>query len=243
MARAGLKTVFQENAVCPYFHDGRVSTVEYLVPVPHDIRRFHRFLAAGYRRIGRVFYRNICEGCSDCIPLRIETGRFLPGKSQRRTLRRNRDIVVQVRRGAPVTADHVLLYDSYMKSKHHEGRDETPDNALKVLFAIHTGYPCTIEMDYYLDGKLIGVGIVDEGRDALSSNYFYYDTAFLDRRPGIFSILQEIELARSLGKKYHYLGFSIEHNPKMAYKIQFRPNQFFRNGHWREFTTDKPLRE
>ena len=90
-------------------------------------------------------------------------------------------------------------------------------------------------MDYFIGEKLIAVGIVDEGEDAVSSTYFYYDTAYLERRPGIFSILQEISLALSLGKKYYYLGFCIEETSKMSYKKHFRPNQVYENGEWRDF--------
>ncbi|HEX8947562.1 MAG TPA: hypothetical protein VF790_01300, partial [Dissulfurispiraceae bacterium] len=80
-----------------------------------------------------------------------------------------------------------------------------------------------------------GVGIVDEGRDSLSSNYFYYDTSFLERRLGVFSILNEISLARSLKKRYYYLGFYIEETQKMSYKKHFRPNQILEGGKWKDF--------
>ncbi len=36
-------------------------------------------------------------------------------------------------------------------------------------------------------------------------------------------------------KKYLYLGYYIEENPKMSYKKQFRPNQIYEGGVWREF--------
>jgi arginine-tRNA-protein transferase len=90
-------------------------------------------------------------------------------------------------------------------------------------------------MNYYLGSRLLGVGIVDEGKDCLSSNYFYYDTDYLGRRPGIFSILQEILCAKRMGKRYYYLGFYIEKNPAMSYKKDFRPNQILENDEWIEF--------
>jgi len=100
---------------------------------------------------------------------------------------------------------------------------------------MHYGFENTLEMDYFLDRKLIGVGIVDEGNDALSSNYFYYNTDVLERRPGIFSIIQEIILAQRMKKQYYYLGFYIEETAKMSYKKFFRPNQILRNGRWETF--------
>jgi len=134
-----------------------------------------------------------------------------------------------------LTPEKAALYEKYINSKHSNDIKKGSHDPLPVLFAIHSGYDHIIEMTYYHGEKLIGVGIVDEAEDALSSNYFYYDTAYLDRRPGVLSILHEISLAKKIGKKYHYLGFFIEDNSKMAYKKYFRPNQIYRNKRWNEF--------
>ncbi len=171
--------------------------------------------------------------------MRLETTNFQNSRSHKRTLKKNHDVQIITLSRPQITPEKVVLYDRYVKSKHGEDQDKEIDNEINVLLNIHYGYSRTIEMDYYLGGRLIGVGIVDEGKDALSSNYFYYDTDFLDRRLGIFSILQEVELAQKLGKKYYYLGFYIEENPKMSYKKYFRPNQILDNGKWREFQEDE----
>ena len=225
----------RDNSPCPYFKDGRISTIEYIVPGRRDMDDFHIYLAKGYRRIGPIFYRNMCKRCDECMPLRIETEQFVVSRSQRRTLRDNDDIRVEILNGPTLTAEKALLYRRYVQSKHGEKAGDDPIDPLIVLQSIHYGYPATIEMDYYLEGRLMGVGIVDEGKDALSSNYFYYDTDCLEKRPGVFSILKEIELARTLAKKYYYLGFCIEKNRKMSYKKFFRPNQILDHGRWRDF--------
>jgi arginine-tRNA-protein transferase len=178
---------------------------------------FHKLLAKGYRRLGQIFYRNVCRECSACLPLRIEVDKFVVSASQKRTLRRNQDIHIEINFSFTLTPGKVA------------------GEPLPVLFAMHSGYDRIIEMNYLIGKKLIGVGIVDEGKDALSSNYFYYDTDYLERRPGVLSILHEISLAKQMGKKYHYLGFFIEDNEKMAYKKYFRPNQIYRNKRWEEF--------
>jgi len=227
--------VFTDSQKCPYFDDSRISTIEFLLPDKDDAEKFHTFLAGGYRRIGRVFYKNICETCSDCLPLRLEPGAFQLSKSHKRTVKNNEDIVVEILMQSHITPDKISLYNTYVNSKHPDDKPEEPAESLNTLINIHYGYARTIEMNYYLDNKLIGVGIVDEGEDALSSNYFYYNTDYLNRRLGVFSILQEIELAQKLGKKYYYLGFYIEDNPKMSYKKHFRPNRVFQNGTWEDF--------
>jgi hypothetical protein len=35
---------------------------------------------------------------------------------------------------------------------------------MHILPIIHYGYPDTLEMDYYINGELVGVGIVDRGK-------------------------------------------------------------------------------
>ena len=227
--------LFNESSPCPYFEDEKMSTIEYVISNDQDRQSFHQYLAKGCRRLGRIFYRNTCDNCSSCMPLRIETDRFKTSRSHKRTLKKNEDIGIEILSQPHLSSEKVLLYDRYIQSKHSEDGKEEKGDATNVLLNIHYGYLHTIEMNYYLGDKLIGVGIVDEGRDALSSNYFYYDTDYLDRRLGIFSILEEISLARSLGKKYYYLGFYIKENPKMSYKKFFRPNQIYVNGKWEEF--------
>jgi arginine-tRNA-protein transferase len=227
--------LFREAFPCVYFEDGRISTIEYLIPDKEKELNYHEFLAQGYRRLGRLFYRNVCEKCSACKPIRVEAERFTISKSQKRTLKKNEDIHVEVLSHSFLTPEKIALYEKYIKSKHAEEKGEEPQDSFPVLSSIHYGYVHTIEMDYYLDSKLIAVGIVDEAGDSLSSNYFYYDTNYLDRRLGVFSILREVSLVRDMGTKYYYLGFYIEENEKMSYKKFFRPNQVYENNKWREF--------
>lgn len=222
-----------EDFPCAYFDDGRTASIEYRIIGEEEAGEFDTFLGLGYRRLGRVLYRNVCRDCSACVPVRVRVERFMPGRSQKRTLRMNRDIRIEVAGRPAITKEKIGLYSGYLRSKHSEARDE--ESSISHLMSMHFGFPSTIEMDYFIGNRLIGVGIVDEGRDSLSANYFYYDTDFLERRPGVFSILSEISLAGSFGKSCYYLGFYIEDNPKMAYKKFFRPNEAFSDGKWRPF--------
>lgn len=226
---------FQETYPCPYFADGRTTAIKIIVPGDDDLKNYHKFLARGYRRIGQIFYCNVCDLCLDCRPIRIEADKFRLSRSHRRTLRKNDDIHVEILRNTSLTAEKILLYEKYVHTKHGNDNNEDQCDPFNSLISIHYGYPDIIEMDYYLEDRLVGVGIVDEGKDSLSSNYFYYDTDFPERRLGVLSILREIALAGVMMKKYFYLGFYIEENPKMSYKKFFRPNQVLENGEWKDF--------
>jgi arginine-tRNA-protein transferase len=229
---------FQEQFPCPYVHDGRTASIEYLIPSEAESAYFHEYLSRGYRRLDAVFYHNCCRGCSACLPIRLVAGDYAPSRSQKRTLRENEDLDVIVLPAPVVTDQKVHLYEKYLRTKHGKAGGEEGGDPEKVLRMLHCGWDHALEMDYYLGKRLIGIGIVDEGRNALSSNYFYYDTDFLPRRLGIFSIMQEILLARRMKKRYYYLGFYNEETAKMSYKKHFRPNQVLRDGRWMNFLND-----
>jgi len=225
---------FCEDIPCPYIGDGRTASLEFVLPAEGIARHFHEFLAAGYRRLGSVLYHNVCRTCSSCRPIRLETKKYKASRSQRRTLRKNSDVTVECRTPS-VTPAKIELYKNYVTSKHSQEADSDMRDYRTTLSSLHQGYAGSIEMDYFLGGRLIAAGIVDEGEDALSSAYFYYDTAHLGRRLGIYSIIQEISLALSLGKRYYYLGFCVEETPKMSYKKFFRPSQVYEDGVWKDY--------
>ncbi|MEJ2683287.1 MAG: arginyltransferase [Candidatus Sulfobium sp.] len=232
---AGRSPSFREDFPCPYLEDGRVASIECVIAEPGTVNIFDLFLAGGYRRLGNILYRNVCRNCTSCRPIRIRPALFRPGRSQKRTLRKDAEIRVKVPPFPTITNKKIRLYKEYLLKKH--GQEESTTDCEKLLAGLHYGYPGSIEMDYYLDGRLVGVGIVDEGSDSLSSNYFYYDPECLDRSLGVFSILQEISLALSMKKQFYYLGFYIEEISRMSYKKFFRPNEVLEKGRWRGFTT------
>jgi arginine-tRNA-protein transferase len=220
-----------------------MSKLEMVFPRPEQMEEYHLFLNAGYRRYADLFYRAVCNNCNGCVAMRLEVSKFRISKSQRRTLNKNQDIEVRVSGDSDITREKLELYMKYKRHKHDEQNENNPEKiteSFNELVKMHDGYPYIIEMDYYLDGKLVGVGIVDEADDALSSNYFYYDTDILYRRPGIFSILSEIRLAEKLEKRYYYLGYFIKDTPKMSYKINFRPHRLLIDGEWVEFGKQFP---
>lgn len=82
---------------------------------------------------------------------------------------------------------------------------------------------------YYLDGVLIAVGIIDILPECLSSVYFYYDPDYSFLSLGTYASLREIALVRELYKScsklsQYYLGFYIPTCSKMRYKANVKPS-------------------
>ncbi|KAF4517400.1 hypothetical protein B566_EDAN005008 [Ephemera danica] len=83
---------------------------------------------------------------------------------------------------------------------------------------------------YWLDGQLIAVGVVDLLPLCVSSVYFYYDPDFSYLSLGTYAALREIAFTRELQQKVpsiksYYMGFYIHSCPKMKYKGQYTPSK------------------
>lgn len=82
---------------------------------------------------------------------------------------------------------------------------------------------------YYMDGRLIMVGVVDILHKCLSSKYLYYDTDYDFLSLGVVSALNEIKLTRQLHSfnptfQYYCMGYYNHTCPKMNYKARYSPS-------------------
>jgi arginyl-tRNA--protein-N-Asp/Glu arginylyltransferase len=153
--------------------------------------------------------------------LRVPARRFSPSRSQRRSLKRNRDVRVALVEPRP-SEEKYLLYRRYLALRHSGPMAGSEEEFIDFLFATNVQ---TVEIDYRLDGRLIGMGIVDQEPAALSAVYFCFDPMLSRRSLGVFNILTCIELCRTLARSYLYLGFYVRESRKMSYKGQYEPNQ------------------
>ena len=87
----------------------------------------------------------------------------------------------------------------------------------------------SFHQQYWLDGKIIAVGVIDILPYCVSSVYLYYDPDYSFLSLGVYSALREIAFTRQLHEKtpqlsYYYMGFYIHSCPKMRYKGEYRPS-------------------
>jgi arginine-tRNA-protein transferase len=69
------------------------------------------------------------------------------------------------------------------------------------------------------------VALVDILPRAVSAVYAFYEPAQRRRALGVYSILCQIELARSRGIPDVYLGYRVTGNESMRYKAKYRPHE------------------
>ncbi|XP_026474942.1 arginyl-tRNA--protein transferase 1 [Ctenocephalides felis] len=126
-----------------------------------------------------------------------------------------------------------IIYHKYQTVIHKEPSDECDfksfedflcDSPLESL-----GDFGSFHQQYYLDGKLIAVGVIDILPSCVSSVYFYYDPDYGHMSLGTYGALRELMLVRQLNQKYpdlkyYYMGYYIHTCLKMKYKARLRPS-------------------
>jgi arginine-tRNA-protein transferase len=82
---------------------------------------------------------------------------------------------------------------------------------------------------YYIDGRLVMVGVLDILTNCISSKYLYYDPDYEFLTLGVFSALNELALVRRLHSvnptlQYYCMGYYNHSCPKMNYKAKYSPS-------------------
>jgi arginine-tRNA-protein transferase len=190
------------------------------------------YLASGYRRNGNIIYNMHCSECKACIPLRIDPKEFIPSRSQKRVLRKNQDLTVEIK---PLTCseENLELLGKFLDSR-YPAREGLPLDYYTGFFL--NNITNTVEFSYRIDSKLIGVSIVDLNTDWLNVVFFYFDPAEKKRSPGTYNILYLIEFCLQQKIKFIYLGYWIEGVDAMSYKANFKPHYVFRDSTWKSIS-------
>lgn len=199
-----------------------------------DGMAYSQLIQAGFRRSGLFTYRPQCGQCQACIPVRVAVNEFLPNRTQRRTGKRNADLLAAPQHPC-FDAAHFDLYQRYQAARHAGGGMDHDDRDQYAHFLLQSNVE-TYLVEFRAAGELRMVSLIDRVEDGLSAVYTFFDPDLPQRSLGVYNILWQIELARSLGLAYLYLGYWIEDSRKMAYKRQYQPLQGLIDGHWQNLS-------
>lgn len=222
---------------CPYLEarDWRISefSVNRLAPAIYET-----LLVDGFRRSGSTFYKNRCQSCSRCIPIRLDAQNFENSKTLRRLARLNADVELKLTL-PDFSQERYELYIRYKKERHSSPEDRPDSPASYSAFLLSSPLASTMITEYRLpDGRLAATGYIDILPDGISSVYFAFEPELAKRSLGLWSVSRELELARSLGKRWYYLGFWVPGSRKMDYKARFKPFEYASGGQW-HFASDR----
>ncbi|WP_046349408.1 arginyltransferase [Sphingomonas changbaiensis] len=213
---------------CPYLPGKFERKVFTELNGPHAAELNDALGRIGFRRSQSVAYRPSCPDCNACVSVRVVAHDYRPSTSQKRILKRNRDLEVTACR--PWSTDEQFqLLRGYLSSRHPGGgmsnMDEMDFADMVEQTPVHTHI-----IEYreprqgFAPGKLVGACLTDRQADGLSMIYSFYDAEHADR-PGLgnFIIMDHILRARAAGLPYVYLGYWVRGSKRMAYKARFGP--------------------
>ena len=92
----------------------------------------------GFRRSQNIAYRPACERCRACVSVRILVDEFQPGKSMRRILAKNSDLIARMSPASP-TSEQYSLFRRYIDHRHAQGIHHGDSDS--QLLAQHNGGP------------------------------------------------------------------------------------------------------
>ena len=108
--------------------------------------------------------------------------------------------------------------------------EDTPESFANFIL---TGWCDTLLIEIHDNDRLLSVAATDHLPQGLSSVYTFFDPQISAQRGlGVFSLLWQIEYAKTLGLKYVYPGYWIAQSEKMRYKTDFQPIEGYIDNEW-----------
>jgi len=223
---------------CSYL-DGRQSTTLFSDPQqPMDMTVYGELLQFGFRRSGAMVYAPRCENCQQCVSVRVPVDDFRPRRIHRRVSNANNDLQM-VARPARFDPEHYALYKRYTNARHQDGDMAGASPAAYSSF-LCADWCSTQFLEFRLEESLVGVAVTDFVNGGLSAVYTFFDPDLPSRSLGTLAILRQIALCQTHRLRYLYLGYWVKDSQKMAYKINFRPIELWREAAWQRLDHGQP---
>ena len=210
---------------CGYFAD-RLS--RNLIPDPAVTMTnplYGQLIQHGFRRSGSQAYAPHCDGCAQCIACRIPVSHFQANRNQRRCLKANLDLRIEIT-PARLNDEVFSLYKTYLDARHADSSMANPTREEFCQFMLND-WGEIFFLEARKADRLVSVAVTDIVSTGLSAVYTFFDPAESQRSLGTFSILKQIETAHQQQRDYLYMGYWVDGCQKMQYKTNFKPIEFY----------------
>ena len=223
-------------APCPYL-PGKEERKVFTHLVGRRAGRLNDALThSGFRRSQTIAYRPACENCKGCVSVRILCDEFSPGRSLKKILAHNADVIGAMGLSR-ADSDQFGLFRAYLDSRHSDGgmADMT---MLDYAMMVEDSHVESRLASYRLrdqdsaQGPLVACCLTDVLDDGLSMVYSFYDPNLAGRSLGAYMILEHIARAKAMGLPHLYLGYWVSGSKKMDYKAHYLPQERLTNEGW-----------
>lgn len=233
---------------CPYI-EGQLERKVFTHLVGEGAAQMNDLLTqGGFRRSQNIAYRPACETCRACISVRILVDEFKMGRTMRRIVARNSDLI-GVEHTAEPSTEQYSLFRRYLDARHHRG-GMSDMSVLDYAMMVEDTHVETRVIEYRRrgpdtfmtgrgEGELIAVALTDKMGDGLSMVYSFFNPEMEDRSLGTFLILDHIARARAAGLPHVYLGYWVNGSRNMAYKVRFQPQEHLGPKGWERYVPQK----
>ncbi len=225
--------VFSQPYPCSYLENEIARPVFVHPAFGMTIEHYSELIQQGFRRSGDEVYAPRCWNCSACIPVRLLVSNFVPNRSQKRCLKKNKHTQVEVK-SPEFSQEQYHTYLRYQKARHVDG-SMANSSADEYMGFLSSSWCDTVLVEFSVDGKIAAIAVVDRLENALSAVYTFFDPDFNEYGLGVYAVLWQIDWAKHLQKEYLYLGFWIKDCKKMSYKNKYQPLQVFLNHQWQSY--------
>jgi len=184
----------------------------------------------GWRRFGEYYSRPQCNGCNECLSLRIDAKNYQFSRNAKRTIKRNSRTQVYMRPPS-VTPEHLELYERYHRAQEAQKGWKHYNLSMQSYYELYVAGHGNFgkEILYFVDGKLAAVDLVDILEDGLSSIYCFYDPELSHLSLGRYSLYQQILYCQSARLRWIYIGYYVPGCPSLSYKAHYKPYEILQN--------------
>lgn len=229
--------IIDETEPCPYL-EGETARMPLRMPLGKiTLAQADTRLAEGHRRTGEFIYQTCCPTCQACEPIRLNTLEFEFTRNQRRIIKQGDRRFRQQIGSLSADSHRVELFNKHRRLRGLAKRDKDIDVEEYVWGFVRSCFE-SFEITYWLDDRLVCVGVCDRGKQSVSAVYTFYDPELKSDSLGTYSILKQVEYCAAQGLKYLYLGYYVQNSRHMRYKSRFVPNERLIQGTWVRFESD-----
>jgi len=115
-----LRLFFTRPHKCSYLAEQQAITSFVDPTLPVGTALHSQLSRMGFRRSGKFFYAPSCSNCQACIACRIVVNEFKPGRTFRRTVKRNSQLTLNMVRSIDLR-EHYNVFRCYINERHRDG--------------------------------------------------------------------------------------------------------------------------